>query len=105
MVKDDVDNYLNEKRDEYLELENLIKNDYDGFLAMVDANSKNEMESDYDTGKMLTFNVQLFDVDAPTSDTIKSISKQNPYEMILENKNTIVDGYWNAINSNSATDL
>jgi hypothetical protein len=44
-------------------------------------------------------------MDSFTKDTINTIAKSNPYEPILNNKKTIVDGYWNAINSNTANDL
>jgi hypothetical protein len=40
---------------------------------------------------MLTFNVQLFNVDPSTRDSIKNIAKDNPYKTILDNKQSIVD--------------
>ena len=49
------------------------------------------VKSSSNTGKLLTFNLQLFDVDSSTKDTIDNILKTNPYETILDNKKTIID--------------
>jgi hypothetical protein len=73
---------------------------------MVDSQySDANVKSNSDEKKMLTFNVNLFNVDSSTKDTINMITKSNPYESLLNNKKTIIDGYWNAINTNSASDL
>jgi hypothetical protein len=73
-------------------LAKLIEKDYDGFLAMVESQYEGDnVKSADDENKLLTFNVKLFDVDSATKDTIKMISKSNPYETILENKKTIID--------------
>jgi hypothetical protein len=49
--------------------------------------------------------VQLFNLDSATKETVKSMSKTNPYRSLLENKQEIVDGYRNAINSNTSESL
>jgi hypothetical protein len=73
-------------------LAKLIEKDYAGFLAMVESQYEGDnVKSADDENKLLTFNVKLFDVDSATKDTIKMISKSNPYETILENKKTIID--------------
>ncbi|MBO7505337.1 hypothetical protein J6T66_04310 [bacterium] len=54
---------------------------------------------------MLTFNVQLFNLDPSTKETVKTISKTNPYRSLIENKQEIIDGYWNAINTNTSDSL
>ena len=36
---------------------------------------------------------------------LKKLEKENPYTILLDNKQSIVDGYWKAINNNSADDL
>jgi hypothetical protein len=72
-------------------LAKLIEKDYDGFLAMVESQYEGDNVKSADENKLLTFNVKLFDVDSATKDTIKMISKSNPYETILENKKTIID--------------
>ena len=105
-LKIDVMKYLDEEKGYYDDLAALINEDYDWFLAMVDAQSKDWVsKSESNTWKLLTFNVQLFNVDSSTRDVIDTITKTNPYETILGNKKTIVDWYWNAINSNTADDL
>ena len=96
--------YLNEEKIGYNNLAELIHSDYDWFLAMVDS-WWIETKSRLSSGQMLTFNVELFDVDPSTRDVIKTISKDNLYGILLDNKKTIVDGYWNAINSNTYNDL
>ena len=101
-LKNDVMNYLDAEKSDYADLAKLINEDYDWFLAMVNS-EKNK--TSLETWQLLTFNVQLFNMDSSTKDTINTIAKSNPYEPILNNKKTIVDGYWNAINSNTANDL
>jgi len=44
-----------------------------------------------DDNKLLTFNVQLFDVDSSTREKIATMNKSNPYEMIMSNKKEIID--------------
>ena len=105
-VRSDVLAYLNEEKSSYDEIANMINDDYEWFLAMVDSQySDVNVKSNSDEKKMLTFNVNLFNVDSSTKDTIDMITKSNPYESLLDNKKTIIDGYWNAINTNSASDL
>jgi hypothetical protein len=36
---------------------------------------------------------------------LTNLRNKNPYKDLLDNKRDIVDGYWNAIISNSADDL
>ena len=103
-VKNEAIDYLNIEKWNYDNLAELINNDYDSFLAMVDSdeiNSKPTLKS----GQLLTYNINLFNLDSSTKDVVKNITKSNPYDMILSNKKTIIDWYWNAINSNSASDL
>ena len=102
-VKNEALAYLGEYQSWYEQLANLINNDYDGFLAMVGSKS-NDIDT-WESEKLLTFNVNLFDLDSATKDSIKTLNKSNPYELLLENKQTIVDGYWNAINTNTADSL
>ena len=102
-LKNEVITYLDKERANYDDLANLINNDYNGFLAMVD--SQDISKSGLKSGQMLTYNVQLFNVDPSTKDTINSITSLSPLKTILDNKKTIVDWYWNAINSNTANDL
>ena len=99
-VKNDVLSYLNDQKSEYDALADLINTDYEWFLAMVESGGDSS-----DSDKLLTFNVQLFNLDSSTEEKIKNISKQNPYQILLENKQNIVDWYWNAINTNTADDL
>jgi hypothetical protein len=40
---------------------------------------------------LLTFNTNLFGVDSSTMDNIDMIVKENPYEVLLENKKEIID--------------
>lgn len=101
-VKDDVMNYLDNQKSEYLALADLINDDYGWFLAMVASGYGKDSSN---TGKLLTFNVQLFNLDSSTEEKVKNLSKQNPYQILLENKQNIIDGYWNAINTNTADDL
>jgi hypothetical protein len=44
-------------------------------------------------------------LDSSAEENLKKLEKENPYMMILNNKQTIIDGYWEAINKNSADDL
>jgi hypothetical protein len=81
----------------------MINENYEGFLAMVQS-EENDIK-DGENEKLLTFNVNLFNVDSSTKDTIKSVTKDNPYEMLIGNKQSIVDGYRNALNQNTAEDL
>jgi hypothetical protein len=57
---------------------------------MVDSdeiNSKPTLKS----GQLLTYNINLFNLDSSTKDVVKNITKSNPYDMILSNKKTIID--------------
>ena len=100
--RDEILSYLNNKKVWYSELADLMNDNYDWFLAMVGTQSENSM---YNSWQFLTFGVQLFDVNSSTKDVIKTITKENPYEMLLDNKKTVVDGYRNAVNTNTANDL
>lgn len=100
-VENDVIDYLNTEKSNYDKLADLVNTDYDWFLAMIDSQDKSEFGS----WRLLTFNAKLFDVDASTRDNIDMIVKENPYEVLLDNKKEIIDWYWNAINSNTANDL
>ena len=102
-MKNEIMDYLGEEKVYYKDLANLINDDYDGFLAMVD--SQNDSISDEGEEKLLTFNVQLFNLDPSTKETVTSISKSNPYRSLVENKQEIIDGYRNAINSNTSESL
>jgi hypothetical protein len=88
-MKNEVIDYLDRERTNYDDLANLINNDYNGFLAMVD--SQDMSESSLKSGQMLTYNVQLFNVDSSTKETINSITSLSPLKTILDNKKTIVD--------------
>mgnify|MGYP002853791363 CR=1 FL=1 len=102
-MESEVVNYLNDRQNEYNQLAKLINEDYNWFLAMI---SSNEYDvSNVDDNKLLTFNVQLFDVDSSTKEKIANMNKNNPYEMLMSNKKDIVDWYRKAINSNTADEL
>ena len=103
-VKSEVMNYLDSEKTYYDDLADMINKDYDGFLAMV--NSQNNENINSSNGeKLLTFNVQLFNLDPSTKDTVNAISKSNPYRSLIENKQEIINWYWDAINNNSYDDL
>ena len=105
-IKNDVVTYLNSEQSEYSNIADMINNDYDWFLAMVDSQSTSKkLKSELNTWQLLTFNLKLFDVDSSTRDTINTLTKTNPLETLVDNKKTIIDGYWNALKSNSASDL
>lgn len=105
-VKNQVLTYLDEKKSDYDELAYMINNDYEWFLAMLDEQDKLwDTKSFEDEGKVLAFNTNLFNVDSSTQESLKTLSKQNPYHDLLENKKDIMDWYWNAINTNTADTL
>jgi hypothetical protein len=83
-------NYLDSEKTYYDDLADMINNDYDGFLAMVDSQS-NENINGSNEEKLLTFNVQLFNLDPSTKDTVNAISKSNPYRSLIENKQDIIN--------------
>ena len=102
-MKNEIMDYLDSEKMYYDDLATLINEDYDGFLAMVGSNDGSI--NNWNQEKLLTFNVQLFNLDSSTKETVKSISKTNPYSTLLENKQEIIDWYWNAINSNTSSSL
>lgn len=102
-VRLEVIEYLDNEKTNYKWLMDMINENYEGFLAMVQS-EENDIK-DGENEKLLTFNVNLFNVDSSTKDTIKSVTKDNPYEMLIGNKQSIVDGYRNALNQNTAEDL
>ena len=102
-MKNEIMDYLDGEKVYYDDLATLINKDYDGFLAMVD--SQSDSLYDWNNEKLLTFNVQLFNMDPSTKETVKSISKTNPYRSLIENKQEIIDWYWNAINTNTSDSL
>ena len=104
-MKDEIMNYLDNEKMYYDDLANLINNDYDGFLAKVDSQDGNREVNKASDDKLLTFNVQLFNLDPSTKETIKAISKTNPYRSLVENKQEIIEWYRNAINSNTSESL
>ena len=103
-IKAEVINYLDGEKMYYDDLADMINNDYDGFLAMVDSQN-NENTKNSNEEKLLTFNVQLFNLDSSTKDAVNTISKSNPYRSLIENKQEIINWYWDAINNNSYDDL
>ncbi len=105
-LQNDVMDYLDKQKSGYDALANLINTDYEWFLAMVDSQTvSEESKLSSKTWELLTFNVKLFSLDSSTKDVIENITKTNPYESILSNKKSVIDWYWNAINSNTANDL
>ena len=102
-MKNEIMNYIDSEKVYYDDLAKLINEDYDWFLAMVD--SQTNGIDNWDNEKLLTFNVQLFNLDSATKETVKSMSKTNPYRSLLENKQEIINWYWNAINSNTSESL
>ena len=104
-VRDTVISYLDEQKTNYDSLADLINTDYDSFLAMVESNNGEINWKWASNNKLLTFDVQLFNLDSATKDSIKNISNSNPYKTLLDNKQSIINGYYNAINTNSADDL
>ena len=103
-MRNEIMDYLDSEKVYYDDLSNLINKDYDSFLAMVDSQSNWDMKG-WNDEKLLTFNVQLFNLDPSTKETVKSISKTNPYRSLIENKQEIIDWYWNAINTNTSDSL
>lgn len=106
-IKNDVLNYLENKNNDYNQLFDLIWNDYTKFVAMVDdSGDKWFMINDsFKTWQFLAFDVNLFNVNWVAKENIWLIKDINPYEIILKNKQNIVDWYWNAVNLNSANSL
>jgi DNA replication initiation complex subunit (GINS family) len=90
-MRDEIMNYLDNEKMYYDDLANLINNDYDGFLAKVDSQDGNREVNKASDDKLLTFNVQLFNLDPSTKETIKAISKTNPYRSLVENKQEIIE--------------
>jgi hypothetical protein len=59
---------------------------------MVDRNSTDEnVKSKINENQLLTFNVQLFNLDPAAKESISTIIKENPYNLILDNKKEIID--------------
>ena len=105
-VKKAVISYLDSEKASYDSIADMINNDYDWFLAMVDRNSTDEnVKSKMNENQLLTFNVQLFNLDPAAKESISTIIKENPYNLILDNKKEIIDWYWKAINTNTADEL
>ncbi len=104
-LKGTVLDYIDSQKESYDNLANMINSDYDSFLAMVDSNSKWMNVKSNGDNKLLTFNVQLFNLDSATRDSIDTISKSNPYKALVDNKQNIINWYMNAISTNSAEDL
>ena len=102
-VKNEVIDYIENKQVSYDDVATLINDDYDSFLAMVETSSDKDLLT-WDW-KLLTFSTNLFNLDSSTKETINFISGANPYQSLIDNKKEIVDGYRNAINSNTADDL
>ena len=102
-IKAEALSYVSEYQSWYEALANMINNDYDWFLAMVNNHSLSSDSSDSE--KLLTFNVNLYDLDSSTKESLTNIKNANPYEMLLDNKHEVVDWYWKAINSNTADSL
>ncbi len=102
-MKNEIMDYLDGEKVYYGDLASLINTDYDRFLAMVD--SQSDGLYDWNNERLLTFNVQLFNMDPSTKETVKSISKTNPYRSLIENKQEIIDWYWNAVNTNTSDSL
>jgi hypothetical protein len=88
-MKTEIMNYLDSEKVYYDGLATLINENYDSFLAMVDSQDDTINNSQQD--KLLTFNVQLFNLDSSTKETVKSMSKINPYRSLIENKQEIID--------------
>ena len=83
-VQNQVLAYLDKEKTQYDSLSELINNDYDWFLAMVESQYGDEnVKSNSDKEKVLAFNVQLFDVDSSTKDTINSIKWTNLKRQLL----------------------
>ena len=105
-LRETVLSYIDEQKSGYDSLADMINSDYDSFLAMVDSNSDGvNAKWSEDNNKLLTFDVQLFNLDSAAKDSINTISKTNPYRTLVDNKQTIIDWYLNAVNTNSAADL
>ena len=104
-LKNEVFDYLDQEKKKYNSLSEMINNDYEWFLAMVDSKSKQSYQKSESSTWLLAFNLKLFDVDSSTQETINNIRSSNPYEDLMDNKKTIIEWYWNAINSNTASNL
>ena len=104
-MKGEIMDLLDNEKWYYDGLADMINKDYDWFLAMVDSKSKWWVDGVEDSEKLLTFNVQLFNLDPSTKETVKSISKTNPYLNLIENKKEIIEWYWDAINNNTSDSL
>ena len=106
-VRDQALEYIEGKKSEYSGLADMINNDYESFLAMIDSQGYQspETKSSMDSWKVLTFNVNLFNLDSSAEENLRKIGNENPYEMLLDNKQTILNWYWDAVNKNTADDL
>ena len=106
-MQGDVNDYLQSKMWEYNNIAYMINEDYDGFLAMVTSQQDDNewTKSEINSWKMLTFWTDLFNISSTTRENLDKISKYDSYEVLIDNKQSIVDGYRNAINTNTAQDL
>ena len=105
-VENQILGYLKVQNSKYNSIADMINKDYDKFLAFIDSwNYQWNTKSELNSWKMLSFNVQLFDVDPFTRYNLENLKSQNPYESLLNNKKDIIDGYRNAVNENTANDL
>lgn len=103
-VRDQAIEYIVSRKSDYSGLATLIKDDYDGFLAMVDSGNY-LWDFGLNSWEFLTFSVNLFNLGYSTKENLKMIKKENPYASLLDNKKDIIDWYWDAVNKNSAEDL
>lgn len=106
-VKKEVLAYVEEQKESYNQLAMLINDDYDKFLAMVSEQYDMwfDVKSNSGIEEYLAFNTRLFNVDSTTKESLLFIKENNPYKDIIENKQSIVDWYRDAVNTNSASDL
>jgi hypothetical protein len=58
---------------------------------MIDSQENTNTKTSSKSGQILSFNVNLFDVDSSTKETIRELNKTNPYGILLDNKKEIID--------------
>lgn len=98
-IEKEVKSLINTEKDKILLAENLLSgNSLDALLAYVQSWGFQENKEQH-----LAFATPFFTTTKDTIDTLNNL--ENPLEMILDNKMTIVDGYLNALNTYSAEDL
>ena len=91
---------LNDFKDETDKIWDMIANDYDKFLYAI---SNNNTKLVSDTAKEITISDKLFTIDKNVKNILSD--SENVYKMYLDYYNENLDGYINALDTHSATEL